>query len=118
MREQRITPEMRAAMRRYYKNCDRVGTDGYKWDKQADIHAIFDACPKAGNDLFEVYATYMEASAGTFLIWWSDNTQTIHNKRQYWRGTIFTRTVEDKLYVYTDICGNKLDKPRVESRAA
>lgn len=106
----RTTKEMRAAIEAYYSNRDRNGTDGYKWDKQADIQAIFDSCPKEADD--KLFVTYMEGSAGTFLLWWSDKSQTLH-KQSCVEGVLFSRTIGDSVHVYTDICGDPLPSPEI-----
>ena len=107
----RTTKAMRAAMKAYYTNRDRSGKDGYKWDKSADVQAIFDACPQEGAG--KLFVTYLECSAGTFLLWWSDKSQTLHNHKQYEEGVLFSRTIGDSVHVYTDICGEPLPTPKI-----
>jgi len=103
----RLTSEIRAAMRRYYKNCARQGVDGYKWDKAADIEHLGDCLEKTGR------VNYCEATAGTFMISWKDGVQTIHNRKNYWREVVCARKRGLQWVQYRDCCGEKLKTPEV-----
>ena len=74
-----MTQELRDAMKRYYENRKR----GPGWDKQADLDNIFKCLPKS--------ASYCEATAGCFIIWWEEKVQTIHQENGYWKELVFTR---------------------------
>lgn len=101
----RLTKKAREALKRYYTNRKRQGE--VEWNKAADLSHI-GTCLKGCR---QPKVQYCEASAGTFLVSWSDNVQTVHNEENYWRESVLCRKVGEDWIKYRDCCGRKLEKP-------